>query len=52
MVKVEQHSMLGGLWFAAWLFTVGFLKLSFWYGVFAVILWPYFIGVAMSAFGH
>ena len=44
-IRVEQHSFVGGFWFAAWLFTIGFLHLSFWKGVFAVIAWPYFLGV-------
>ena len=44
-IQIEQHSFVGGLWFAAWLFTIGFLHLSFWKGVFAVIAWPYFLGV-------
>ena len=44
-IRIEQHSFVGGLWFAAWLFTIGFLHLSFWKGVFAVIAWPYFLGV-------
>jgi hypothetical protein len=40
-------------WFAGWLFTVGFLHLAFWKGVIAIILWPYFIGLAVSNFvGH
>jgi hypothetical protein len=47
-IKIEQHSSLGMLWFAAWLFTIGYLKLSFWYGVFAIVAWPYFIGAALS----
>ena len=47
-VRIEQHTVSGGLWFACWLFTIGFLKLSFWKGVLAVILWPYFLGVAFS----
>lgn len=35
----------GTLWFAGWLFTIGFAGLSFWKGVLALILWPYFLGV-------
>lgn len=35
----------GMLWFAAWLFTIGFAHLSFWKGVLALVIWPYFIGV-------
>lgn len=46
-IRVEQHSMAGSLWFAAWLFTIGFLELTFWKGVLAVVLWPYYLGVAL-----
>jgi hypothetical protein len=43
-VKVEQSVISGGVWFAAWLFTIGFLKLTFWKGVAAIVIWPYYIG--------
>jgi hypothetical protein len=50
-VKVEQSVISGGVWFAAWLFTIGFLKLTFWKGVAAIVIWPYYIGAhfAVSA---
>ena len=32
-IKIEQHSSIGLLWFAGWLFTLGYLDLSFWRGV-------------------
>ena len=44
-IKVEQHSSLGVLWFIGWLFTIGFLKLGFWKGALALLVWPYFLGV-------
>jgi hypothetical protein len=47
-VRVEQHTFTGGLWFAMWLFTLGLLQLTFWKGVLAIILWPYFLGVAFK----
>jgi len=50
-IKVEQHVMSGGVWMAAWLFTIGFLKLSFWQGVLAIIIWPYYLGMALSISG-
>ncbi len=50
IVKVQQNSFLGGIWMVGWLFTIGFLKLSFWKGVLAIILWPYFIGALVSTF--
>lgn len=34
----------GTLWFAGWLFTIGFAQLGFWKGVLALIAWPYFLG--------
>jgi hypothetical protein len=48
-IKVETHMLSGGAWFAAWLFTLGFLKLTFWKGVLAVVAWPYFLGAFFSA---
>jgi hypothetical protein len=48
-VKVEQHCSMGMFWIAAWLFTIGFLHLTFWKGVLAVIVWPYYLGVYVSA---
>jgi hypothetical protein len=47
-IRIEQHSISGTLWFAAWLFTIGFAKLSFWQGVLAIVLWPYYLGVYAS----
>jgi hypothetical protein len=47
-IQLEQHSIGGLLWFAGWLFTIGFLKLTFWKGALALIVWPYFIGVAAA----
>ncbi len=47
-IKVETHLVSGGLWFVLWMFTIGFLKLSFGQGVLALIIWPYYIGHALS----
>lgn len=44
-IRIENHVFSGGLWFAAWLFTIGFLHLQFWQGVFAIIIWPYYLGI-------
>ena len=59
-IRIEQHSCLGLIWAAGWLFTLGFLKLGtpaasipldngylklgFWQGVLAIVIWPYDIG--------
>lgn len=47
-IRIEQHSMAGTIWVIAWLFTIGFLDLSFWRGVLAVIVWPYYLGVGLA----
>ncbi len=49
-IKIENHSFSAFSWFAGWLFTVGFLHLAFWKAVLAIVLWPYYIGLAVSAF--
>ena len=51
-IRIEQHTFVGGLWFAAWLFTIGFLHLSFWKGLVAILLWPYYLGVNFSSLAH
>lgn len=51
-IRIEQHSFVGSLWFAAWLFTIGFLHLTFWKSVLALLLWPYYVGAALSSVLH
>ena len=48
-IKVEQHGIMGILWVWGWLFTIGFLHLTFWKGVLAIVIWPYYLGVHFSA---
>jgi uncharacterized membrane protein len=47
-IKVEQQCFTMFSWFAGWLFAIGFLHLAFWQEIFAIVLWPYYIGVAVS----
>jgi hypothetical protein len=48
MVRIEQHGSLGLIWAAGWLFTIGYLNLTFWQGVLALVIWPYYIGAAFA----
>ncbi|MFZ0394920.1 MAG: hypothetical protein WCF17_04735 [Terracidiphilus sp.] len=48
-VRIVQHTFVGGAWCACWLFTIGFLHLSFWRGVWAIVVWAYYLGVHFSA---
>ena len=47
-IKIENHSFAGGVWRIGWLFTIGFLHLSFWKAVLAIIIWPYHIGATVN----
>ena len=51
-IRIEQHTFTGGLWVLGWLFAVGFLNLSFWKAVFGLLLWPYYLGVALRTLPH
>ena len=50
--KTYKHhsSDFGIIWLIGWLFSIGFLKLTFWKAVLALILWPYYIGDLLSQF--
>jgi uncharacterized membrane protein len=47
-IRVQQNGLIGLAWIAAWLFTIGFLHLTFWKGVLAILLWAYYLGVAFA----
>jgi uncharacterized membrane protein len=51
-IRIEQHTFMGSMWIGGWLFTIGFLHLGFWRVVFALLLWPYYLGVHFSALIH
>lgn len=43
-IVVTSGDGLGCLWAIGWLFTIGYLKLSFGKGLLGIIVWPYYIG--------
>lgn len=47
-IRIEQHSSAGIAWMAGWLFTVGYLKLGFVQGLFAIVIWPYYLGAQLG----
>jgi len=47
-IRIEQHSFAGALWLWAWLFTIGLLHLPFWKAFLGIVLWPYYLGAALS----
>ena len=51
-IRIEQHSFMGSVWFAGWLFTLGYLQLTFWKGLVGLVIWPYYLGVTLSRLAH
>jgi hypothetical protein len=37
----------GGFWFAGWLFTISFANLVWWKIILGIVVWPYFLGIAV-----
>lgn len=47
-LKVMPYKSAGGaLWFAGWLFTIGFAKLVWWKALLGLAVWPYFLATAV-----
>jgi len=44
-VRVDNGSSMGLVWFMGWLFTIGFLHLGIPKALYAILLWPYYLGV-------
>ena len=42
--STDFGAFIGPIWGAGWLFTIGFLKLTFWKAVLGIVLWPYYLG--------
>jgi len=51
-IKIEQQGFVGTLWIFGWLFTIGYLHLTFWKGVLAIVVWPYYLGAAFGPLTH
>ncbi len=46
-VRVDTGGQIGIIWFIGWLFTIAFAKLIWWQALVALIVWPYFLGLAV-----
>ncbi len=45
--KMEIAGVMGPLWFTGWLFTIGYVGLTMPRIVWALLLWPYYLGAAL-----
>lgn len=41
---IVNQDFFGAIWVIGWLFSIGYLRLSFWKGVLALVIWPYYMG--------
>ena len=49
VVNVDSGSAPAGvLWFGGWMFTIGYAKLGFWSGCWALVTWPCYLGRHLS----
>ena len=37
----------GTLWFGGWLFTIAYAHLVWWQAALGLVIWPYYVGVAV-----
>jgi hypothetical protein len=47
--RLDMGGLTGPLWFAGWLFTLGLLHLPLAKAIFAIVIWPFYLG---SSFHH
>jgi len=45
-VKVSVN-VIGPIWFIGWLFTVAYAELELLQALYGLVLWPWYLGVAM-----
>lgn len=45
--KVKVDTGMSTIWAIGWLFTIAYAELTFWTAVLGIILWPYYLGVAV-----
>ena len=47
VVHDNAGSIAGVVWSIGWLFTIAFAKLIWWKALLALVIWPYFLGLAV-----
>jgi hypothetical protein len=46
-IQAVTAGSLGIFWFIGWLFTLGFTQPSWWQALLGLIVWPYYLGLAV-----
>lgn len=47
-VKIDCGAVMAPVWVMGWLFTIGFVGLTWPRLLWAVVLWPYYLGRALA----
>lgn len=45
--RIQVDTGTGVFWFIGWLFTIAFAKLVWWQALLGLVIWPYFLGLAV-----
>jgi hypothetical protein len=45
--RIKVESGFGIIWMIGWMFTIGFLQLVWWKALLALVIWPWYLGVAI-----
>jgi hypothetical protein len=48
MHKGNSGALAGVIWFTGWLFTIGFAHLVWWKIILGIVVWPLYLGGAVS----
>lgn len=46
-VFLDRSSQFGIVWVIGWMFTIAFAKLIWWQALLALVIWPWYLGVAV-----
>jgi hypothetical protein len=48
-VKIQNRAVvsLAPLWLIGWLFMIGYTHPGFWRAVLGILIWPYYLGLAL-----
>ena len=46
-IQVEVSGLVGIIWFIGYLFTLAFAQLVWWQALLGIIIWPYYLGIAV-----
>jgi len=44
---IRVDTGFGLIWFIGWLFTIAFAKLIWWQAILGLVVWPYYLGLAV-----